>query len=205
MRIKWTRKLCLIIAAAWVMSLGVAMAHAGNLPAGEPMEHEGLKVWAMYLQAVETEAPMASMEHKGGHQDKADHSHHAGHANVTGHEPGDIHLEARIHALTDNPYGFREGDWIPYLEVRYTLTKKGSRWTASGMLHPMMASDGPHYGGNVNLDGPGAYELALTIAPPSSQVFMRHTDAETGATAWWQPFKYRGGFKFIGTGKKGDY
>ena len=199
MRTKWTRRLGPIIAAAWIISLDMAAAHAGNLPAGEPMEHEGLKVWAMYLQAVETEAPMASMEQGGGHQDKA------GHANMTSHEPGGIHLEGRIHALAGNPYGFRKGDWVPYLDVGYRLTKKGSRWTASGMLRPMMASDGPHYGGNVDLDGPGAYELALTIAPPSPQVFMRHTDTETGATAWWQPFEYRGGFKFIGTGKKGDY
>ena len=199
MTTKWTRWLGPIIAAAWIISLDMAAAHAGNLPAGEAMEHEGLKVWAMYLQAVETEAPMASMEHGGAHQ------HKTGHANMTSHEPGGIHLEGRIHALAGNPYGFRKGDWVPYLDVGYRLTKKGSRWTASGMLRPMMASDGPHYGGNVDLDGPGAYELALTIAPPSPQVFMRHTDTETGATAWWQPFEYRGGFKFIGTGKKGGY
>jgi uncharacterized protein involved in high-affinity Fe2+ transport len=145
------------------------------------------------------------MEHNGGHQDKDSHSHHADHANLTSHEPADIHLEAHIHALAGNPYGFREGDWFPYLNVRYMLTKKGSRWTTSGMLRPMMASDGPHYGGNVDLDGPGAYELVLTVAPPSPQDFMRHTDTETGAAVWWQPFEYRGGLKFIGTGKKGDY
>ena len=199
MTTKWTRWLGPIIAAAWIISLDMAAAHAGNLPAGEAMEHEGLKVWAMYLQAVETEAPMASMEHGGTHQ------HKTGHANMTSHEPGDIHLEARIHALAGNPYGFRKGDWVPYLDIGYRLTKKGSRWTVSDLLHPMMASDGPHYGGNVDLDGPGAYALILTIAPPPPQVFMRHTDIETGATAWWRPFEYRGGFKFIGTGKKGDY
>ena len=187
------------------MSLAAAAAQAGNLPAGEPMEHAGLKISAMYLQAVETESPMASMAHKGGEQDKDGHGHHADHADAPGHAPADIHLEARIHALAGNSYGFRKGDWLPYLDVRYMLTKKASDWTASGMLQPMMATDGPHYGGNVTLDGPGAYQLVLTIAPPLPRDFMRHTDSETGAAAWWQPFEYRGGFKFIGTGKKGDY
>ena len=38
-------------------------------------------------------------------------------------DKADIHLEADIHAVEDNPNGFAEGDWIPYLTVEYTVTK----------------------------------------------------------------------------------
>lgn len=74
-----------------------------------------------------------------------------------------------------------------------------------GALHPMVASDGPHYGANVKLDGPGAYQLVFEIAPPSAHGFMRHVDKETGGAPWWKSFQYKGEFKFVGTGKKGGY
>jgi uncharacterized protein involved in high-affinity Fe2+ transport len=209
------RSLAALIMAIGVLCFAAGAARAGNLPAGEPLEHAGLRVSALYLQAVETEAPMTEMPHAGHHHDDSSHDEHQGehqsghhgkhHGDGAMHGAGDIHMEARIHALANNPYGFREGDWVPYLGVTYRITKKGGAWTSSGVLHPMMANDGPHYGANVALDGPGAYELTLTVNPPAPHAFMRHTDDETGATNWWQPFNYRGGFKFIGTGKKGGY
>lgn len=161
----------------------VGAAAAAEQPAGVPVDQHGMRVMAVLLQPVEMEPAMAD-------QDPA---------------KSDIHLEADIHALQNNPNGFAEDAWIPYLAVTYKLTKQGSAWRASGVLYPMVANDGPHYGANVKLDGPGAYKLLLQISPPSTHGFMRHIDKETGVGPWWTPFQYTGGFKFIGTGKKGGY
>lgn len=71
----------------------------------------------------------------------------------------DIHLEADIHAVKDNPTGFAQGDWMPYLQVTYKLTKQGdAKWKAEGDLMGMVESDGPHYGDNIKLNGPGKYQ-----------------------------------------------
>ena len=59
----------------------------------------------------------------------------------------DIHLEADIHAVEDNPKMVLLKVIDPYLTVEYTVTKldapeKNSR----GTFMAMVASDGPHYG-----------------------------------------------------------
>ena len=72
----------------------------------------------------------------------------------------------------------------------------------------MVASDGPHYGDNVKLQGPGKYTLTLTISPPGANPhahFGRHTDKETGVGPWFEPFKVSYDFAFAGIGKKGGY
>jgi uncharacterized protein involved in high-affinity Fe2+ transport len=158
-------------------------AAGAEQPAGELLNKNGLEVMAVYLQPVEMAPAMPDQNP----------------ANT------DIHLEADIHAAASNPNGYPADAWIPYLTVRFVLTKKGSNWKAEGLLHPMVASDGPHYGANVRLDGPGAYDLVFHIEPPDGGHFMRHTDKETGVAEWWAPFDYTGGFKFVGTGKKGTY
>ena len=120
----------------------------------------------------------------------------------------DIHLEADIHALAGNPQGFDEGFWMPYLVVKYELTKEGSNQKLAGDLMPMTASDGPHYGDNVKLMGPGRYHLKLFIQPPSMNThahFGRHTDRLTGVRPWWKPFELEYDFVFAGLGKKGGY
>ena len=43
----------------------------------------------------------------------------------------DVHLEADIHAVKNNPTGFAEGDWMPYLQVKYELTKAGASFAFS--------------------------------------------------------------------------
>jgi len=172
-----------MVAAAAALMLACAPVLAGELPAGEPVEINGMKVGGVYLQAVEMEPAMPGQE-----------------AAKT-----DIHLEADIHALKGNENGFAAGEWMPYLDIAFVLTKKGSAWKSAGPLLPMVASDGPHYGANVKLDGPGQYSLSFTIKPPHGHGFMRHTDKETGVGPWWKPFEYKGDFKFVGTGKKGGY
>lgn len=169
--------------AALALACLAGSALADEFPAGEPVEQDGMEIAGVYLQPVEMAPAMAGQE-----------------AGET-----DIHLEADIHALAGNAHGFSEGDWIPYLSIDYALGKEGSDWTLSGTLHAMVASDGPHYGANVALDGPGRYHVSFTIQAPAGHHFMRHTDDETGIAPWWEPIDYAGDFNFIGTGKSGDY
>lgn len=172
-----------LAAAGLLATLGLGVARAGEQPAGEPIEINGLEIMAVYLQPVVMEPAMPD-------QDPAQ---------------TDIHLEADIHATQDNENGFPIDAWVPYLVIHYTLSKKSGGWTSTGMLHPMVALDGPHYGANVELDGPDAYDLVFHIEPPAGTTFLHHVDKETGVTDWWEPFDYRGGFTFTGTGKKGAY
>lgn len=167
-------------AAALLLSVP---ALAGEQPAGDPIERNGMEIAGIFLQAVKMEPAMAGQEA----------------------EAADIHLEADIVALPGNENGFAAGAWVPYLDVKYTLTRKGSDWRSTGTLFPMVASDGPHYGANVKLDGPGEYHVTFDIAPPSANGFLRHFDKETGVGPWWKPFTYNGDFIFAGAGKKGGY
>ncbi|TAL55555.1 iron transporter [Pandoraea sp.] len=176
--------------ASWVVSaclIGVmATVQAAEYPIGKPQIAGGMEVAAVYLQPVTMDPP--------GMMRKA--------------EDSDIHLEADIHAVKNNPNGFAEGDWMPYLVVKYELTKQGSKQVLKGDLMPMVASDGPHYGDNVKLMGPGKYNLKLTVLPPSANErahFGRHVDKETGVGPWFKPFTTSYDFVFAGVGKKGGY
>lgn len=100
----------------------------------------------------------------------------------------DIHLEADIHATKGHPSGFGAGEWIPFLRVTYRLTNRSTGKVQSGTFMPMVAADGPHYGSNIKMMGPGNYDLTYTIEPPSRNGFGRHTDKETGVGKWFQPF-----------------
>lgn len=165
------------ILAAWASS-----AMAAEVPIGKQIEKFGMDIGAVYLQPVMMAPMLPGMQ-----------------------MPADVHLEADIHAGKHNQNGFASGDWIPYLGITYRLAKDGSPWVESGAFMPMVASDGPHYGANVKLDGPGKYKLNLHILPPPYQGFYRHTDKETGVTAWWTPFDVEWEFSYAGTGKKGGY
>ena len=173
------------LALAGVLSLALP-AMALEYPIGAPHNVAGMEVGAVYLQPVEMEPD--------GHMRKVAES--------------DIHLEADIHALASNVNGYAEGAWIPFLLVKYELTKKGSNDIIQGDMMPMVASDGPHYGDNVKLMGPGKYTLVLTVLPPSQNPqahFGRHVDKETGVAPWFKPFTASYDFTYAGTGKKGGY
>ena len=158
-------------------------AFAADIEIGKPVEKNGMEIGAVYIQPV-----LMEPEH-GVSAVKAD-----------------IHLEADIHALADNPHGFPKESWIPYLTIEYTLSQEGGIWKKEGMLMPMVANDGPHYGDNIALNGPGKYHLTYRLSPPSENGFMRHIDKETGVAAWWEPFALEYDFAWIGsTGKKGGY
>lgn len=161
-------------------------AMAAEYPIGKQHIEAGMETGAVYLQPI-TMAPEGMMR-------KASES--------------DIHLEADIHAVKNNPTGFAEGDWMPYLQVSYELTKVGSTESVKGDMMAMVASDGPHYGDNVKLFGPGKYHLKLRISPPTQtghMAFGRHVDKETGVGPWFKPFTIEYDFPFAGIGKKGGY
>ena len=169
--------------------VGTALATsalAAEYPIGKPKDMNGLEVAAVYLQPIEMDPPGMMREAK----------------------LSDIHLEADIRAAKGNTNGFGEGDWMPSLVVKYKLTKAGNAKPLEGVLMPMVASDGPHYGDNVKLMGPGKYTLMLTVLPPSQNPqahFGRHVDKETGVAPWFKPFTASYDFTYAGTGKKGGY
>jgi len=175
--------------AALCLTLGIGaagVADALEYPIGKPQIRDGLEVAAVYLQPVAMEPPGMMRDAKAS----------------------DIHLEADIKATDNNKNGFADGAWVPYLAIKYELVKQGSAEKIAGSMMPMVASDGPHYGDNVKLAGPGKYKLTLSVAPPGSDPhghFGRHTDKETGVGPWFKPFTLEYEFAFAGIGKKGGY
>ena len=94
-------------------------------------------------------------------------------------EDYDCHLELDVKAL-QNGLGYGTGDWVPYLTVNYEVTKNDTKEKVSeGTFMPMAASDGPHYGANIKMDGDGLYTVKFTVKFPDSSTYLIHTD-ETG-------------------------
>lgn len=180
------RTLVTMIAAGFAVAAMASSAGAKEYPIGKPHMVAGMEVAAVYLQPIEMDPP-------GMMRDAKD---------------SDVHLEADIKAAKDNKNGYAEGDWVGYLVVKYELTKQGDSNTLKGELMPMVANDGPHYGDNVKLMGPGKYKLRLTVAPPSENHevhFGRHVDKETGVGPWFKTFTVDYDFTYAGVGKKGAY
>lgn len=174
----------LVAGLSAAMALG-PQALAAEYQIGEAQVRDGMEIAAVYLQPVEMEP----------------------HGMMRAASESDIHLEADIHATKDNRNGFPDGSWIPYLSISYELTKAGGT-TIAGSFMPMVASDGPHYGDNVKLSGPGTYKLRLSVRPPNHAGhahFGRHVDRETGVDGWFEPFSVDYEFVYAGTGKKGAY
>lgn len=176
------RRLRVLSAAGALAALTMAPAFAAEVAIGNPVEKNGMNVAAVYLQSVKMAPMLPGMD-----------------------KPTDIHLEADIHAVRGNEQGFRDEAWIPYLTITYHIEKVGSEWKTTGAFMPMCANDGPHYGDNVKLDGPGKYRLTYEIMPPAYNGFFHHVDKETGTKEWWEPFQVTWDFAYVGVGKKGGY
>ncbi|MDR2051569.1 MAG: iron transporter [Deltaproteobacteria bacterium] len=110
----------------------------------------------------------------------------------------DMHLEADIAAIENNNLGYGAGDFVPYLTVKYIIEKKGGK-TIEGNFMPMSASDGPHYGNNVKLDGAGDYKITFIIDNPEKQSYLLHVDKKTGVDGrfWKEPLKVSWNFKWV--------
>ncbi len=157
------------ISAALAVTAGIALmaapSRAGEFYIGEPVVQNDLQIVPNYLVGIEMDHMPPGMEMGAD----------------------TIHLEADVHATKTEKHGFAEDAWIPYLTIRYTLTKDGSKFKKTGKLAPMTAGDGPHYANNVKMAGPGTYQLPYEISPPSSNGFIRHVDKATGVPDWWKP------------------
>jgi uncharacterized protein involved in high-affinity Fe2+ transport len=72
--------------------------------------------------------------------------------------------------------------------VRYELTQKNG-WKSEGTFMPMNASDGPHYGANIKLNGVGEYHVKFLVQNPEAQGYVLHVDKTTGVTGrcWGTP------------------
>ncbi len=90
-------------------------------------------------------------------------------------EDYDCHLELDVSAL-QNGLGYGTGDWVPYLTVEYEVTKNEGDYKVNGTFMPMAASDGPHYGANIKMDGDGLYTVTFTVKFPDSSTYLIHTD-----------------------------
>jgi periplasmic iron binding protein len=173
------------VALAVALFSTAALTQAAETPIGKHKIVSNMEIGAVYLQPIKMEPAGMMLD-----ADKAD-----------------IHLEADIHSTKGNKNGFAEGDWIPNLVIKYEI-EKASGEKISGDMMPMVASDGPHYGDNVKLAGPGKYKLKLTVYPQSKNehaMFGRHTDKETGVGPWFKEFDLNYDFVFAGIGKKGGY
>jgi len=172
---KWLAYTCASLAFVFLIDYAIpCVTLAAETPIGKPKTLRGLRVSAAYSEAV------AMDEYWGG---------------PPPHE-ADIHIEADIHAIKGNRYGFRAGEWIPYLSIHYTLELLGTDKKLSGQLWQMMAKDGPHYGLNLKMLGPGRYRLTYRIGSPQEWGLARHTDPETGVDPWWKPFEVEWTFQY---------
>jgi uncharacterized protein involved in high-affinity Fe2+ transport len=111
----------------------------------------------------------------------------------------DMHMEADISAAEGNDLGYGVGDFVPNLTVKYEIAKNGGSWKTEGTFMPMNASDGPHYGANLKLDGAGTYKVRFLIHNPESQGYLLHVDQDTGVPGrfWQQPLVAEWDFDFI--------
>lgn len=155
-------------------------ALAGEVLIGKPKELHGIRISAVYS------GPVPMDEYWGSPPP----------------EESDVHLEADIHAIKGNRYGFRAGEWIPYLSVTYSLELLGTGRTLRGQLWQMMATDGPHYGLNIKMLGAGSYRLTYRIGSPAEWGLARHTDRKTGVDPWWEPFEVEWTFELPDKGKR---
>ena len=162
------------IGAAIALLATAVPASAREYFIGGPVQKNDMEIVANYLVGIEMAPMRGDMPHG----------------------PDVIHLEADVHAIADNVYGYPDGAWIAYLTIDYTLEKLGADWRAQGKLLPMTAKDGPHYAVNLKMDGPGQYRLTYRFTPPEANGLLRHTDRETGVPAWWAPFEQQFTFTY---------
>ncbi len=176
----------LVLGAGLLLS---AAAHALEYPIGTPHNVAGMEVAAVYLQPIDMEPE--------GHMRKASET--------------DIHLEADIHALANNPNGIPEGFWVPHILVKYELIKAGHERGHQGRHDADGRQRRPALRRQRQAQGPGQVQGQFIIYPPNARenpagnMFGRHTDRATGVRPWFKTVEVEWEFTFAGIGKKGGY
>jgi hypothetical protein len=110
-----------------------------------------------------------------------------------------VFLIADVHATRDEPHGFPEHAFIPYLSISYVLTKEGApTFKQSGLLYPVASKQGPRYAAGVAMEGPGDYHLIYLVSPPNSHGMIRQTGKDNGVPDWWKPITVAWTFTYSG-------
>lgn len=140
-----------------------------EFPIGDDQEVGPLIISGVYFQPVD-------MEPAGNSLSKAD---------------SDCHIEADITASQEGTtLGYGKGDFVPWLQVKAIIQKKGSdKEPTEVAFMPMNASDGPHYGANFKFpEGVGVYDVKFVVSAPDND-YLLHVDKETGVTGrfWTEP------------------
>ncbi len=183
-----------VLSLAFVFVANHSVWARHGLKFSQPKEINGFKISVFYIQAVKAGmADMKAMDMKGNKK---------GGMNMPQRAKSDIHLETVVEALENNPLFLKPGQWVPYLDVRYRIKKVDTGEEREGVLMPMFAKNGIHYGNNVKMMGIGKYKVTIIIGHPT---VMMHTDKETKAGKLWEPFEAVWDFKYFGPGKKGGY
>lgn len=90
-----------------------------------------------------------------------------------------MHIEADIAAM-DNDLGFVVDQFVPGLTVDYEIVDQANgEFVTTGTFMQMNASDGPHYGANINLNKAGTYTARFIIHSPAENNYFIHTDEDT--------------------------
>ena len=140
-----------------------------EFPIGDDQEVGPLIISGVYFQPVD-------MEPAGNSLSKAD---------------SDCHIEADITASQEGAtLGYGKGDFVPWLQVKAIIQKKGSdKEPTEVAFMPMNASDGPHDGANFKFpEGGGVYDVKFVVSAPGND-YLLHVDKETGVTGrfWTEP------------------
>ena len=102
-----------------------------------------------------------------------------------------MHLELDLKANEfGTNWGYAMDETPANLPIMYQLSDASGKAVAKGMMTPMNAIDGSHYGTNLPKDTikePGKYMMKITIYPPKN--YDMHKDYITGVPAdgWFKP------------------
>ncbi len=103
----------------------------------------------------------------------------SGEGNVQNGADFTMHIEADIAAM-DNDLGFVVDQFVPGLTVDYEIVDQTNGSVATkGTFMQMNASDGPHYGANINLTKASTYTARFIIHSPAENNYFIHTDEDT--------------------------
>ena len=92
-----------------------------------------------------------------------------------------MHIEADIAAM-ENDLGFVVDQFVPGLTVDYEVVDQSSgNVAAKGTFMQMNASDGPHYGANINLNQAGTYTARFIIHSPAENTSSTPTKTQSRA------------------------
>ncbi len=92
--------------------------------------------------------------------------------------PKDTHhkpAEAATHHLDVRVFDLGRRIYIPYLNIKATITDKTRGWSSTVELEPMIG-EWLHYGANISLPNRGTYGILIDVQPPDIARFKHLAD-----------------------------